>query len=237
MISPVELPETFKMNTLQIPRRAPLPGRIGLSPARPTPPPGESAVPSISFGGAPFSHGPRLKCPPAPSGGCEPHVREISGSCVSLLYLNVALGSGLSLLCMPSSAQTLGWMVCPVWSVAILAHACSGDTLLVGCGVALAMIYPVLVLVRDPQLYAAYLLIFAGFASRGFWREQRGVWLIVCAICWAGVLAGVAGLIIFRDRRGVLECTSLSALLLAVVCTRRLARFRYKIVAPGGQGP
>lgn len=227
MISPLELPETFKMAALQIPRRAPAPGRVLAAPA------GEpSAVPPIGF-----PQGPRIRCPPAPTAPCEPPIREISGSCVSLLYLNVALGSGLSLLCLPSAAQTLAWAVCPVWSVAILAHACAGDALLLGCGVALALIYPIVALVRDPQLDAGYLLLFAGFASRGFWRDQRGVWLIGCVICWAGVLAGAAGLLIFRDRPGVLEGASLSALGLAVVCTRRLARFRYKIVAAGGAGP
>ena len=241
MISTVELPESFKMNTLQIPRRGMAAGRVGLTlpPMRLASGPSELTLPSISFTGGPAG-GPgvcKLRCPPPQSVGCEPAVRDFSGSFVSLLYLNVALASGLGLLFLPSAGETLGLMVCPVWSVAVLFHAFSGDMALLSTGVALAITYPILVIVHDFQLYAGYLLLFAGFVSRGFWREQRGVWLILCVACWIGVLAGVAGLLIFRDSPGVLEAASLSGLALAVVCTRRLARFRYKIVAVGAPVP
>ena len=234
MISPVELPESFKMNTLQIPRRGAAPGRVGLTiaPSRLASGTTEMALPSISFanggGGVPTC---KLRCPPAPSVACEPAVRDFSGSFVSLLYLNVALAFGLGQLFMPSASETLALMICPVWSVAVLFHAFSGDTPLLSTGIALAMAYPVLVIVHDCQLYAVYLLLFASFVSRGFWREQRGVWLILCVACWLGVLAGVAGLLIFQGMPGVMEAASVSGLALAVVCTRRLARFRYKIVA------
>ena len=241
MISTVELPESFKMNALQIPRRGMAAGRVGLAlaPSRPASGSPELTLPSISFAGGPGGslHTCKLRCPPAPSVGCEPAVRDFSGSFVSLLYLNVALASGLGLLFLPSAGEALALMICPIWSVAVLVHAFSGDTALLSAGIALAMTYPVLVLAHDFQLYAVYLLIFAGFVSRGFWRDQRGVWLVLCVACWLGVLAGVAGLLVFPNRPGVLEAASLSGLALAVVCTRRLARFRYKIVSTGASVP
>lgn len=232
MIHPVELPESFKMGALHVPRRgAHPPGRM------PVPGPTDLALPSITFG-AGGAGACKLKCPvPAGAGGCEPSVREFSGSWVSLLYVNVGLACGLSLLALPSAADSFAWMACPVWSLAIFAHALSGDSAQLACGIALALMYPILVLVRDAQLYGAYLLLFAGFASRGFWRDQRGVWLVLCVICWAGVLAGAAGLLVFEGRPGLFEAGSISALALAVVCTRRLARFRYKIVGTAGAAP
>lgn len=232
MIPPVELPETFKMTALHVPRRGTqLPGR---TPAPPT----DLAMPSISFGGG-VSGAPtcKLKCPVPAGAVCEPSVREFSGSWVSLLYVNVALLCGLSLLALPSAALSLAWLVSPVWSLAVFAHALSGDAVQLACGVALVLMHPILVQVRDAQLYGGYLLLFAGFASRGFWRDQRGVWLILCVICWAGVLAGAGGLLFFEGRPGLLEAGSISGLGLAVVCTRRLARFRYKIVGSGGPAP
>lgn len=233
MISPVELPESFKMNTLQIPRRGATPGKLVIG-SRLASGPAELSIPSISFsgGGVPHVNTCKLRCPPAPGGGCEPAVRDFSGSFVSLLYLNVALASGLGFLFLPSAAESLALMLCPIWSIALLFHAFSGDTALLSTGVALAMAYPVLVIAHDVQLYAVYLLLFSGFVSRGGWREQRGVWLVMCVACWLGVLTGVAGLLIFPDRPVVLETGSISALILAVVCTRRLARFRYKIIGP-----
>jgi hypothetical protein len=226
MIPPVELPETFKMTTLQIPRRGPTPARAGPpQSAGPT----EMSLPSISFsGGAPLAC--KVRCPPAPGCDSPPAVRELSGSWISLLYLNVGLLCGLSLLAVPSAGQLIAWLVCPVWSTAVVAHGFAGDNLLFACGVVLALAYPVVVTLRDFQLDAAYLLLFAGFASRGFWREQRGVWLVLCVVCWAGVLAGAGGLLVFEARPGLLESGCLSALALGVVCTRRLGRFRYKIV-------
>jgi len=239
MISPVELPETFKMTSLHIPRRgSQTPGRVSVQP------PTDLSLPSITFGGnsghmsAPvFGQQCKLKCPTPAGAPCEPAVREVSGSWVSLLYINVALAAGLSLLFLPSAGQSFAWMVCPVWSLAIFAHALSGDNVQFACGIALAMAYPILILVRDAQLYGAYLLLFAGFSSRGFWRDQRGVWLVLCVICWAGVLVGAGGLLLFEGKPGLFEAGSISGLGLAVVCTRRLARFRYKIVGVGGVAP
>lgn len=239
MIPPVELPETFKMSSLHIPRRgSQTPGRVNAQA------PTDLSLPSISFGGnggslstPTFGQACKLKCPPPASGSCDSAVRELSGSWISLLYINVALASGLSLLLLPSAGQSFAWMVCPVWSFTVIAHALSGDGVQLACGVALVMAYPVLVLVHDPQLYGGYLVLFAGFSSRGFWRDQRGVWLVLCVICWGGVLAGAVGLLFFEGRPGLLEAGSISGLALAVVCTRRLARFRYKIVGVGTAAP
>lgn len=235
MIAPVELPETFKMSTLQIPRRGAVPGRTTSSQSGG---PTELALPSISFGaggGGPVTC--KVRCPPVAPCDSAPAVRELSGSWVSLLYLNVGLVSGLALLALPSAGQFIAWLVCPVWSTAVVAHGFAGDNLLFACGAVIALLYPVVVMVRDFQLYAGYLLLFACFASRGFWRDQRGVWLVLCVICWAGVLAGAGGLLVFEARPGLLESGCLSALGLGVVCTRRLGRFRYKIVTASGPAP
>ena len=233
MISPVELPETFKMSTMQIPRRGVTPGRVGpVHASGPT----ELALPSISFSsGAPIAC--KVRCPQPAQCDSSPAVRELSGSWISVLYLHVGLVSGLGLLALPSAGQFIAWLVCPAWSAAVIGHGVSGDNLLLACGIVIAMLYPAVVLARDFQLYAGYILLFACFASRGFWREQRGVWLVRCVVCWAGVLAGAGGLLVFETRSGILEAGGGSALGLAVVCTRRLARFRYKIVTGGGPAP
>lgn len=229
MIPAVELPESFKMSTLQFPRRGAVPGRAGPAPSGPT----ELGLPSISFGGAPIAC--KLKCPPRVDADVAPALREVSGSWIAVLYLLVGLVAGLVLLASPASGQFAAWLVSPAWSTAVVAHGFAGDNLAFACGLVLAFFYPCVVLIRDFQLYAGYLLFFACFASRGFWRDQRGVWLVLCAVCWAGVLAGACGLLVFETRPGILEAGCLSGLGLAVVCTRRLSRFRYKIMAAGQQ--
>lgn len=230
MIPAVELPESFKMSTLQFPRRGAVPGRAGPSQsAGPT----ELGLPSISFGGAPIAC--KLKCPPRADPDAAPALREVSGSWIAVLYLLVGLAAGLALLASPASGQFAAWLVSPAWSTAVVAHGFAGDNLAFACGLVLAFFYPCVVLIRDFQLYAGYLLLFACFASRGFWRDQRGVWLVLCVVCWAGVLVGAGGLLVFETRPGILEAGCLSGLGLAVVCTRRLSRFRYKIMAAGQQ--
>jgi len=224
------------MSTLQIPRRGTLPGRVGSS-ALSAQSSGttEMALPSISFGSSPVAC--KVRCPLP--GQCDPtpSVRELSGSWISLLYLHVGLILGLTALAFPSGASVVAWLVCPVWSTAVVAHGLCGDNLLFVCAVIIALAYPIVVLMRDFQLYAGYLLLFSCFASRGFWRDQRGAWLIVCAICWCGVLAGACGLLIFENKPGILEAGAISGICLAVVCTRKLARFRYKIVIAGTVSP
>jgi hypothetical protein len=224
MIPAVELPESFKMSTLQFPRRGAVPGRAG---------PTEMSLPSISFGAAPLAC--KVQCPPRVDPDAAPALREVSGSWISLLYLNVGLISGLSLLALPSSGRYIGMLVCPIWSTAVVAHGFAGDNLSFAGGHVLSLLAPVVLLARDFQLYAAYLLLFSAFASRGFWRDQRGVWLVLCVLCWAGVLAGAAGLLVFEARPGILEAGALSGLGLAVVCTRRLSRFSYKFTSAGLQ--
>jgi hypothetical protein len=224
MIPAVELPESFKMSALHFPRRGAVPGRAG---------PTEMSLPSISFGGAPLAC--KLQCPPRADSDAAPALREVSGSWISFLYMNVGLMSGLLLLAAPLSGQFVGMVVCPVWSTAVVAHGFAGDNLSFTGGYLLALFFPVVLLVRDFQLYAVYLLLFALFASRGFWRDQRGVWLVLCVLCWAGVLTGVGGLLVFETRPGILEAGALSAIGLAVVCTRRLSRFSYKFASVGQQ--
>jgi hypothetical protein len=224
MITAVELPESFKMSTLHFPRRGAVPGRAG---------PTEMSLPSISFGTAPLAC--KLHCPPRADSDTAPALREVSGSWISLLYLNVGLISGLSILALPASGPYIGMLVCPIWSTAVVAHGFAGDNLSFASAHLLSLLFPVVLLVRDFQFYAAYLLLFALFASRGFWRDQRGVWLILCVLCWAGVLAGAGGLLVFETKPGVLEAGVLSGLGLAVVCTRRLSRFSYKFTSAGLQ--
>jgi hypothetical protein len=224
MIPAVELPESFKMSTLQFPRRGAVPGRAG---------PTEMSLPSISFGTAPLAC--KVQCPPRADQDAAPALREVSGSWISLLYLNVGLFAGLSLLALPLSGPYIGMLVCPIWSTAVVAHGFAGDNLSFAGGHVLSLLFPVVLLVRDFQLYAAYLLLFAVFASRGFWRDQRGVWLVLCVLCWAGVLAGVGGLLVFETKPVILEAGALSGLGLAVVCTRRLSRFSYKFTSAGLQ--
>lgn len=231
MIQAVELPESFKMSTLQFPRRGAVPGRAGAAQASSGPT--ELGLPSISFGSAPIAC--KLKCPPRVDSDTPPALREVSGSWIAVLYLLVGLVAGLVLLASPASGQFAAWLVSPAWSTALVAHGFAGDNLAFACGLVLAFVYPAVVLVRDFQLYAGYLLVFACFASRGFWRDQRGVWLVLCALCWAGVLACACGLLVFETKPGILEAGCLSGLGLAVVCTRRLSRFRYKIMAAGQQ--
>jgi hypothetical protein len=231
MIPALELPDSFKMSALQFPRRGAVPGRAG--PAQAAAGPTEMSLPSISFAGAPLAC--KVKCPPRPDTDIAPALREVSGSWISLLYLNVGLISGLSILALPASGPYIGMLVCPVWSTAVVAHGFAGDNVSFAGGHLLSLLFPVVLLVRDFQLYAAYLLLFAVFASRGFWRDQRGVWLILCVLCWAGVLAGAGGLLVFELRPGILEAGALSGLGLAVVCTRRLSRFSYKFTSAGLQ--
>ena len=230
MIPALELPDSFTMSTLQFPRRGAVPGRLGPVQAGGTT---EMSLPSISFGSAPLAC--KLKCPPRPDSDAAPALREVSGSWISVLYLHVGLISGLLMLLAPLSGQVIGMVVCPVWSTAVVAHGFAGDNLSFASAHLLSLFFPVVLLVRDFQVYAAYLLLFALFASRGFWRDQRGVWLILCVLCWAGVLVGVAGLLVFETRPGILEAGALSGLGLAVVCTRRLSRFSYKFTSVGLQ--
>ena len=209
MVSPIDLPESFKMNSalqapLQIPRRGlrPPSGALDCAPAR-------------ALG---------LECPPSPR-ACEPALRDFSGSYVAVLYLNVALAMGLAQLV--SAGEYAALLACPVWSAALLAHGLACDPGGFFCAVGLAVVYPILIIVRDPGLHGSYLLLFAAFASKGFWAEQRGVWLVACVVYWAGVLAGVAGGVLAPDGAPWLEAAAFCALVLAAVCTRRLARFRW----------
>ena len=212
MVSAIALPESFKMNSapysLQIPRRA-----------AQTRAPGLDCAPARALG---------LECPTASPRACEPALREFSGSYVAALYLNVALAMGLARLA--SAAEYAALMACPIWSAALLTHglACEPGGLL--CAAGLAAVYPILIIVRDPGLHASYLLLFAAFASKGFWAEQRGVWLVACVVYWAGVLAGVAGGAFAPNGAPWLEAAAFCALVLAAVCTRRLARFRSNLL-------
>ena len=213
MASAIQLPESFQMSSMQVPRR---PGVLVVRPA--------NAITPIAFDCKP-------PCPPADP--CDSCVSEFSGSYVSILYLQVALALALARLLY--FGERIVWVVCPIWSVAVLSHAFSGSPRALICGVCLALLYPLVVLARDAHLYAAYLVLFGAFASYGFWEDQRGPWLVLSALFWAGVVAGVAGGIVFPERPVFLEAATFCALMLAVVCTRRLARFRYKIVP--AQGP
>ena len=77
MIQAVELPESFKMSTLQFPRRGAVPGRAG---------PTEMSLPSISFGAAPLAC--KVQCPPRVDPDAAPALREVSGSWISLIPAN-----------------------------------------------------------------------------------------------------------------------------------------------------
>ena len=221
-IEALTLPDAFKMGSLQVPKRsAAVFVKSGVNTNH-----SEMATPSISFGRKP---GPGHVDMP-----CEVPlvVREVSGSYISLLYVNVALLMGIGSLVAPDRARELLWVLSPLWTTAILANACAGkDGAALICGVILVAAFPVLALVEDLGLAACYIVLFAFFVSKGIWTEQRGVGLILCACLWIGVLGGAGALVVFKTT----ECFQASAgcaLSLAVVCTQKLGVFKYKIVRP-----
>jgi len=220
-IEPLTLPDAFKMGSLQVPKRS---AAVFVKSSNGAPV--EMATPSISFGRKAGNVNPELPCE------VPLVVREISGSYVSLLYVNIALITGIGALLAPSSARNLLWILSPLWTTAILANAFAGrDGTAVVCGVMLAGVYPILALVEDFGLAACYIVVFALFVSKGFWNEQRGIGLILCAILWLGVLIGAGVMLVTRSPE-CFQATAGCALSLAVVCTQRLGTFKYKIVRP-----
>ena len=92
----------------------------------------------------------------------------------------------------------------------------------------LALGYPFLVMLADEGYTAVYTVFFAWFATG---RDERGAWLVLSIVAWLGVLGGVAGCLAKHARVG-LNVACFAALVLAVAGSRRLAAFRYKVVAP-----
>lgn len=219
-IEPLTLPDAFKMGSLQVPKRSAA-VFVRSNNAGPI----EMGTPSISFGRKPAANS-DLPCE------VPLVVREISGSYVSLLYVNIALITGIGSLVAPGSARQMMWILSPLWTTAILANAGAvRDGVSLVCGLILAGVYPILALVEDFGLAACYVVLFALFVSKGFWNEQRGVGLILCVLMWLGVLGGAGAMLVFRAT----ECFQVAAgcaLSLAVVCTQKLGMFKYKIVRP-----
>ena len=85
---------------------------------------------------------------------------------------------------------------------------------------------------RDAGLQAFYFLFFGAFATGPFHREQRGLPLIACCAAWVGLVASVGWLLSQENAKGALTACCASALLLALVGSRRLGRFQYKVVRP-----
>jgi hypothetical protein len=213
MIAPVSLPDAFQMGTLNVPRRAPPPPML------------ELATPSISFGNACA-----VKRCPVP---CETVVREFSGSLVPVLYLHFALFLGFGALFLPEHMPNLLLILTPLWLVCVLVHAVSKSLLGFLVGLVLCLLYPPLAMFpRDAGLQAFYFLFFGAFATGPFHREQRGLSLIACCAAWVGLVASVCWLLSQDNARGSLTACCASALLLALVGSRRLGRFQFKVVRP-----
>ena len=212
MIAAVSLPDAFQMGTLNVPRRTQAPAL-------------ELSTPSISFGNACAVK----KCPVL----CETVVREFSGSLVPVLYLHYALILGFGALFLPEHMPSLLQVLTPLWLVCVLAHAVSKSLVGLLCGLLLCLLYPPLAMFpRDAGLQAFYFLFFGAFATGPFHREQRGLPLIACCAAWVGLVASVGWLLSQENAKGALTACCASALLLALVGSRRLGRFQYKVVRP-----
>ena len=143
-------------------------------------------------------------------------------------YVNAALLLGLCNLVIPDRLNQALLLLCPLWSLAVLLHTAAREYQGFWAGVLLALGYPFLVLLADEGYTALYVVLFAWFATG---RDERGAWLALAGACWLGVLGGVAGCVAKHARIG-LNVACFAALVLAVAGSRRLAGFRYKVVAP-----
>jgi len=116
----------------------------------------------------------------------------------------------------------------PVWSVAVFLHACAMERMGAVLGGLLLIGWPALALLDDMGYTIVYILVFACFVSDHFW-ELRGLALVTSAAAFGGLLGGV--LFLQRGNQTMpLACSS--SLVLAVMCSRRLVRIRFKLVVP-----
>lgn len=116
----------------------------------------------------------------------------------------------------------------PVWSVAIFIHMCSTDKIGLILGSLLFVGWPVIALLDDMGYTICYILIFTCFVSDHFW-ELRGLALVTSSVACAGLLGGT---FLLQKGNPTMPLVCSSSLVLAVMCSRRLSRIRYKIVLP-----
>jgi hypothetical protein len=166
-------------------------------------------------------------CPP------QTALREISGSLISAAYTIMGVSMALVALIFPVFISEALFMMSPLWTVVLLLHTCSKQRYAsVFIGVALIMVYPFFLFLQDEGMWALYFIIFTLFTLSESWREQAGIWAVLCVLCTTAILACAIFTLILQTKAPSAQCLQAEAglsVVLAVTCTRCFYRFQFKV--------
>lgn len=146
---------------------------------------------------------------PPPSFAGDPpsaHPPLLPDHCITLVaphwvtpagYTLCGFGLALCNLIAPGYIQPCAQLLCPMWTLALALHtACtsqsSGSEVWVWGGVLTILLLPFVIMIGSPIFVGFYLLVFATFASRMFWKRLQGVPFILAWVCWLGLIISLA---------------------------------------------
>lgn len=112
-------------------------------------------------------------------------------------YTLCGFGLALCNLIAPGYIQSCAQLLCPMWTLALALHtACtsqpSGSEVWVWGGVLTVLLLPFVIMIGSPIFVGFYLLVFATFTSRMFWKRLQGVPFILAWVCWLGLIISLA---------------------------------------------
>jgi len=202
----------------------------------------EMSMPSITFSHAnknnTISMGPKQAITPCameapvvspPNSG---QMLDYPGWIIPMIYLHCGLISCLCNLIAPYWTLQCGRFLCPFWSVGILMHASTHSGVYLWWGLAIMSLYPYVIEMSDGLFGILYILLFAGFASGRFWRDQRGVALILVCACWIGILGALVWTVLLDPTRNMAPPLTLAgffAIISSLLCTRRASKAVFRV--------
>lgn len=215
MIPPIALPDPQRMANLSVPRKV---GQAFFPPPASTT---EMSMPSISFSNSCA----KLKCQVEKE---EPEAgkRVITCYFVSLIYLGLALVFELG------AAMSTTWLkgfpgyAGPFFCIALFVHGLFREAFLLWAHLALCLIFPFFV--SDYLHVVGYLACFCIVVSYYFWRDVRGVWLILTLLLLSVFVCGLIVFLHTQEKSGVHACW-LASLLLGAVGAKNLSGKKLEI--------
>jgi hypothetical protein len=110
-------------------------------------------------------------------------------------YTLCGFGLALCNLIVPGYIQSCAQLLCPMWTLALALHTlcvsqqpATSDVWVWG-GVLTILLLPFVIMIAAPVFVGFYLLVFAAFSSRLFWKRLQGVPFVLAWVCWAGLLS------------------------------------------------
>ena len=226
MIAPLVIPDAIQMGKMNLPRRS----ASKSIPAQNNPPLlAEPEIPSINFG---MCKGKNMVSLGAPV--IDYTLREFTAWFVPAGYFWAGLVCGVSSLAGEFILEQSLLAISPLWTITVVFHALAKSESMWLWGVLVSFLFPFAALLKDEIAWVCYLLVYSMFASMWFWREFRGVVLIIISLGWIGelVCAGIA--LAFHGQqlaRTGLYLSAGFAILIGIFSSQEVAKTKFRVLS------